>query len=48
MQKVAVTCKFDDIDTKIAFVSQMSDYFLKKIFLNWNTLTISYFKTQPR
>ena len=46
MQKLAATSK--SIDTTTAFVSHMSDWFLKKIMIKWNTLIIIYIKTETR
>ena len=48
MQKLAATGKNIDIDTTTAFVSHMSDWFLKNVMIKWNTLTIDYIKTQTR
>ena len=48
MQKLAATSKINDIDTTTAFVSHMSDEFLKKFMIKWNTLNIIYTKTQTR
>ena len=44
MQKLAATSKIKEIDTTTAFVSQMSEKFLKKVMIKWNTLTISKHK----
>ena len=44
MQKLAATSKINDINTTTAFVSHMSDYFLKKVKIKWNTLIISKHK----
>ena len=44
MQKLAATSKIIDINTTTAFVSNMSDYLLKKVMIKWNTLIISKHK----
>ena len=44
MQKLAATIQINDIGTTTAFVSHMSDYFLKKVMIKWNTLIILYIK----
>ena len=44
MQKLAATSKNKNIDTTTAFVSHMSDLFLKKVMIKWNTLIISKHK----
>ena len=48
MQKLAATSKINDIDTETAFVSHISNYFLKKVMIKWNTLIEIYIKTQTR
>ena len=48
MQKLAATSKINDIDTTTAFVSHMSDSFLKNVLLKLNTLYKIYIKTHTR
>ena len=44
MQKLAATNKSIDNDTRTAFVSHMSELFLKKIMIRGDTLIINYIK----
>ena len=48
MQKYAATSKIIDINGTTAFVSHMSDLFMKKMMIKWNTLIKIYIKTQTR
>ena len=47
MQKHAATKESNDSDTRTAFVSTMSDLFLKKIMIKRNTLIIVTLKNIP-
>ena len=48
MQKLAATGKINDIDTTTAFVSHVSDWFLKNVMIKWNALILVSVKTQTR
>ena len=48
MQKFAATTEGDDNETRIVVYPQMSDYFLKKIVIKWNTLNMVQIKLQPQ
>ena len=44
MQKLAATSKIIEIETTTVFISHMSDWFLKKAMIKWNTLILSKHK----